>query len=227
MPSHRWRIAIKFLRYTFAVVLLTLPTACLNSEPEYLDSFESGDIQAKPGNIKIFGLSKKKADTKFKIETYIHPRIKKLYPYDDGQIELRHSQFLRGKLFKLLRPKWEDINDDTRFDFNLEGRNQGPTVDNNGTNIIITQHIGLNKTGEAYKLTVTMRQGKYFWGRSVERGAGYEHPKVTKPAPVNPIEGNMYGEGFKTMEETRIGALQYEERMIVSEIERLISVNAR
>ena len=190
-------------------MLLTLPIACLSDEPEYLDKFESGDIQAKLGNIKVYGLSKKKTDTKFRFETYIHPRIKKLLPFDDGELERRQSQFLSEKLFKLLRPKWENINKDARFDFNLGGEGHGPTVESNGTNIIVTQHIGLNKAGEAYKFTVTVRQGKYFWQKSMERGTGYEHPKVSKPEPVNPIDGNVYSEeGFQTMEETRIGALQ-------------------
>ncbi len=207
-------VAITFL--SVAVLGLVI-FAWSENQAAPLDSFQEGDIMAKPGDIRVLGAAKSPADTRFQVRTYMHPRIKDLFSHDNGKLESRESNFLSRDIFKAFRNQKATI-------YGSSDAYKSPSIENDGTNILITQHIGLNKDGEAYKLTITVRQGKQFWERSLERGTGYEHPTVTKPATVNPIEGNMYGEGYKSMEETRIGALQFDQKTLAIELQQVIDM---
>ncbi len=187
-----------------------LLVSCGDLDGKPLDRFQEGDVWAKAGDIELTEASDKNAGSELYVRTHIHPRLKKMMGNHDGQIEQRFSNRFASSLHKSISSN--------KHGLKIYGG--ASPRENNGTNISITQNIGLNKNGEAYKLTITARQGKYFWKRSVERGPGYEHPKYPEPLPRYEDSGvfdpdeDIYG----TMEGTRLSGLFHDRADIMNEL---------
>lgn len=178
-------------------------SACGFVPVEPLDSFQQGDVHAKPGDIKII------EGSRYSVRTKIDDKIRDLLQYGTRD-ERRQSIFLARGIYRPLDKLGISLKQ------NLDD-SVLPELENDGKNLIITQTIAANKDGEAYKLVITARQGSYFWERAVERGVGNEHPRIPVPVWKNPIEGNIYGQGKKTMEESRIAGIHLDRAQFVSE----------
>lgn len=178
-------------------------SACDFAPVEPLDSFQQGDVHAEPRDIKII------EGSGFSVRTKIDDKIRDSLQYGTRD-ERRQSINLARGIYRPLDKQG------IKFKRNIEG-SVSQELENDGKNLIITQTIAANKDGEAYKLVITARQGSYFWERAVERGVGNEHPKIPEPVWKNPIEGNIYGQGKRTMEESRIGGIHLDRAQFVSE----------
>lgn len=191
-----------WLQTIFLIVAVISVTGCTDATTEPLDSFQEGDVRADARDIKISKASK------VQVRTFIHPKIQKLISNQTADLNASYSNHIATALRKIQRQ--------TGTDNVLYGGIA--QLENDGVNIILTQIIMPNQKGEAYKLSVTARQGNYFWERTIERGTNNEHPRFTELAWKNPIEGNRYGEGKLTMEETRFRALEIDRAEILSEL---------
>ncbi len=133
--------------------------SCGDLDGKPLDSFQEGDVRAKAGDIELTEANDKKAGSELYIKTYIHPRLRKMMRNYDGAIEERYSVRFASELRKSIKEEKQG--------FKIYGGSSPKK--NNGINLIVTQHIGLNKDDAPYKLTVTVRQGSYYWEKSLER----------------------------------------------------------
>ena len=135
--------------------------------PVVPDALRAGDVRAKPGdfvvypNTKFCGLGIMDPVVAAAIDPKDPERVMRTFPIRTGADAARIEAM--GIHYGTSRDSSAHAANPAELGFRLS------TCPDNGVNIIMTHHVGLNVGGKPYEVTLTARQGNRFWSASVER----------------------------------------------------------
>lgn len=153
-------------RTVWALLFITLLGLAVYFWPaapmEPLDKFRKGDIMAKAGDIKI---SKK---TPLYVMYKYHPSVaeaeKNVYAFNKN---VNHKY----EIERYVRSAANDANNKDLLVHHITSFSEFPK---DKESFLLTYAVDVNSFGRPYNFRVTIRQGNYFWYKSVERGIGNE-----------------------------------------------------